>query len=194
MIEVRIHGRGGQGAVIASKLLASAIFAEGKYVQCFPAIGVERRGAPVAAFLRVDESFINLRTDIVTPDHVVVLDERLMVVAPVTQGLKPGGIILINSARTSDSFEGLENYRVCTVNANQIAIDHGLGSETAPIVNTVMAGAFLRVSQLATVECLHLAIRHEVPAKMDANIEAASQAYAHMLDSQNRLVEGDAGE
>lgn len=194
MIEVRIHGRGGQGAVIASKLLASAVFAEGKYVQCFPTIGVERRGAPVAAFLRVDDSFIYLRTDIVAPDHVVVLDARLMIVAPVTQGLKTGGIVLINSARDPRSFEGLESYRVYTVNANQIAIDHGLGSETAPIVNTVMAGAFLKVSRLATIECLHLAIRNEVPVKIDANIAASSEAYARMRGSQERNKEGDAGD
>jgi len=194
VIEVRIHGRGGQGAVIASKLLASAIFTEGKYVQCFPTIGVERRGAPVAAFLRIDDCFIYLRTDIIAPDHVVVLDERLMVVAPVTQGLKTGGIVLINSARSSRSFEGLENYQVYTVDANQIAIDHGLGSKTAPIVNTVMAGAFLKVSRLATIECLHLAIRDEVPAKIDANIAASSQAYARIHGSRERLEEGDAGD
>jgi 2-oxoacid:acceptor oxidoreductase gamma subunit (pyruvate/2-ketoisovalerate family) len=194
VIEVRIHGRGGQGAVIASKLLASAVFAEGKYVQCFPTIGVERRGAPVAAFLRVDDSFIHLRTDIVAPDHVLVLDERLMVVAPITQGLKAGGIVLINSARTAHAFEGMESYRVYTVNANQIAIDHGLGSGTAPIVNTVMAGAFLKVSQLATVESLHLAIREEVPIKIDANIAASSQAYSQMDFSQDRLKEVAAGE
>lgn len=194
MIEVRIHGRGGQGAVIASKLLASAIFVEGKYVQCFPAIGVERRGAPVAAFLRIDNSFIHLRTDIVAPDHVVVLDERLMVVAPVTQGLKTGGIILINSARASRGFDGLESYHVYTVNANQIAIDHGLGSETAPIVNTVMAGAFLKISRLATVESLHLAIRDEVPVKIEANIAASTQAYAHVDCSPDRVEEGCTGE
>ncbi len=194
MIEVRIHGRGGQGAVIASKLLASAIFAEGKFVQCFPTIGVERRGAPVAAFLRVDDSFIHLRTDIVAPDHVVVLDERLMAVAPVTQGLKAKGIVLINTARNAQAFEGLESYRVYTVNANQIAIEHGLGSETAPIVNTVMAGAFLKISRLATIESLHLAIRDEVPVKIDANIAASSQAYARMVSSPNRLKEGAAGE
>ncbi|MBN1656537.1 MAG: 2-oxoacid:acceptor oxidoreductase family protein [Deltaproteobacteria bacterium] len=194
MIEVRIHGRGGQGAVIASKLLASAIFSEGKYVQCFPAIGVERRGAPVAAFLRVDDRFIYLRTDIAEPDHVVVLDQRLIVVAPVTEGLKPNGIILINSARSARSFSSLQGYRVYTIDANQIAGDHGLGSETAPIVNTVMAAAFLKVSQLATIEGLCKAIEDEVPIKRQANIAASNQAYARMQAFVGTAMKGEAGE
>lgn len=177
MIEVRIHGRGGQGAVIASKLLAAAVFREGKFVQSFPAFGVERRGAPVAAFLRVDDRFIHLRTGITEPDHAMVLDAKLMEVTPVVSGLKPGGIVLINSPAAADEFKGLENFAVRTVDATAIATAHGLGSPTAPIVNTVMCGAFLRVSGLASIESLEAAIREEVPVKPEANTAAAREAY-----------------
>ncbi len=183
MIEIRIHGRGGQGAVIASKLLAAAIFQEGRFVQCFPAIGVERRGAPVAAFLRVDDSFIYLRTNITSPDHVVVLDHRLMSAASVTDGLKPGGILLINSPKPPSAFSGQGHFRVCTLDANRIAAAHGLGSPTAPIVNTVMSGAFLRVSELAGPRSLEAAIAAEVPVKQEANIAACREAYQKVVIS-----------
>ena len=88
MIEIRFHDRGGQGAVIGSEVLAHAFFLEGKYVQAFPAFGVERRGAPVTAFCRIDEHPILLRNQIYTPDHVVVLDTALLTTAGVTRGLK----------------------------------------------------------------------------------------------------------
>ena len=91
MREIRFHGRGGQGAVIASKILAEAFFREGKYVQSFPAFGAERRGAPVAAFTRVDENPIRIRTQIYAPDTVVVLDPSLLESADITSGLKPKG-------------------------------------------------------------------------------------------------------
>jgi len=177
VIEVRIHGRGGQGAVIASKLLAAAIFEEGRFVQCFPAFGVERRGAPVAAYLRIDDRFIHLRTGITDPDHIVLLDARLLGVAPVTDGLKPGGIVLINSPESPGGFTRLDGYTVYTVDANRIAIAHGLGSRTAPIVNTVMSGAFLKVSGLARFESLAVAIRAEVPSAPEANVEASQAAF-----------------
>src|SRR5512135_2869983 len=97
MRELRIHGRGGQGAVIASKLLASALFHEGRWVQSFPAFGVERRGAPVTAFLRIDEVPIRLRCEVTAPDALIVLDPTLIQAVDVTAGLKPGGSILINA-------------------------------------------------------------------------------------------------
>jgi pyruvate ferredoxin oxidoreductase gamma subunit/2-oxoisovalerate ferredoxin oxidoreductase gamma subunit len=163
--------------VIASKLLASAMFKQGKFVQCFPDFGVERRGAPVAAFLRADDRFIHLRTGITEPDHILVLDARLIATAPVTRGLKPGGIILINSSNHPETFSALSDYAVHTVDANRIAVENGLGSSTAPIVNTVMSGAFLKVSALAGIESLVEAIREEAPGDPEANAAAARQAY-----------------
>ena len=97
MVEVRFHGRGGQGAVVASEILATALFHEDKAVQAFPAFGVERRGAPVAAFLRCDDTPIRLRCQIYQPDQVIVLDPTLLSAVDVTAGLKNDGSILINS-------------------------------------------------------------------------------------------------
>jgi len=99
MIEIRIHGRGGQGAVIASEVLASAFFKEGKFVQAFPAFGAERRGAPVAAFARVDDQPIRIRHFIYEPDHIIILDPTLIESTQVDSGLKEGGGL--SSTRTA---------------------------------------------------------------------------------------------
>lgn len=104
MVEIRFHGRGGQGAVIASKILASALFKEGKYAQSFPAFGAERRGAPVMAFTRFDKKTITRRSMVYEPDHVVVLDEPILEVVDVTAGLKENGWILINTPQASLCF------------------------------------------------------------------------------------------
>ncbi|MCK5562096.1 MAG: 2-oxoacid:acceptor oxidoreductase family protein, partial [Thermoplasmata archaeon] len=100
MIEIRFHGRGGQGAVVASNILAEAAFREGKDVQAFPYFGVERRGAPVTAFTKIDEKPIRVRSQIYEPDHVIVLDQSLLRSIDVAQGIKPGGLILVNIDKT----------------------------------------------------------------------------------------------
>ncbi len=100
MIEIRWHGRGGQGAVTSVELLALAAIEEGKYAQGFPSFGPERRGAPVAAFNRVDDRQIKVRSGIYHPDVVIVLDEGLVGLVNVTEGLKPGGILLISTSKT----------------------------------------------------------------------------------------------
>ena len=107
MIEIRIHGRGGQGAVIASEVLASAFFKEGKFVQAFPAFGVERRGAPVAAFTRVDDQPIRIRHFIYEPDHIIILDPTLIESTQVDSGLKENGWIIINTDRPPKDFRAL---------------------------------------------------------------------------------------
>jgi len=94
MIEIRIHGRGGQGAVVASRILASAFHREGKYVQAFPQFGMERRGAPVAAFTRIDDKPIWLHCEIYEPDHLIILDPTLVGQIDITTGLKPEGVEL----------------------------------------------------------------------------------------------------
>ena len=177
MRELRIHGRGGQGAVIASKLLAVAIYKEGHWVQSFPAFGVERRGAPVTAFLRMDDSQILLRCAVTTPDDLIVLDPTLIDAVDVTTGLKPGGTILINSRRDPESYESLAgSYRVATVDANTIAVRHGLGTRTQPIVNTAIIGAFASAFGLVGLDAVCEAVREEVPIKQDENVEAAMEA------------------
>jgi len=177
MRELRIHGRGGQGAVIASKLLAAALFKEGRSVQSFPAFGVERRGAPVTAFLRISEGPILLRCEITEPDDLMVLDPTLVEAVDVSVGLKPGGSILINSERDPLTYTRLrEKYRVATVDASGIARAHGIGSKTQPIVNTAILGAFAVYSQIVSLDAVLEAIRNDVPLATEANVTAAEEA------------------
>jgi 2-oxoacid:acceptor oxidoreductase gamma subunit (pyruvate/2-ketoisovalerate family) len=177
MIEIRFHGRGGQGAVVASKVLAVAFFHENLYVQSFPAFGVERRGAPVMAFLRVDPQPIQLRVNIYEPDHIIVLDPTLIGAVDVTSGLKPNGWIIINSHQPPEIFYHLKYFRTATVDATSIAIQNGLGSRTSPIVNTAILGAFSKVTGLIGIDSVALAIREELPGKKDENARAARKAY-----------------
>jgi 2-oxoacid:acceptor oxidoreductase gamma subunit (pyruvate/2-ketoisovalerate family) len=179
MRELRIHGRGGQGAVIASKVLAVALFREGRWVQSFPAFGVERRGAPVTAFLRLSEAPIRLRCEVAAPDDLIVLDPTLIDAIDVTAGLKPGGGILINSDRAPESYAGLcQRYRVATVDASGIATAHGIGSRTQPIVNTAILGAFAAWSGIVSLDSVTAAIMEEVPVRGEANVAAARDAAA----------------
>ncbi len=177
MRELRLHGRGGQGTVVASKLLAVALFLEGRQVQSFPMFGVERRGSPVTAFLRVDDKPIRLRCEIETPDDLIVLDSTLISATDITAGLKPGGRILINSDRAPEDFpQLLERAHVSTVDATGIAVRHGLGGKAQPIVNTAILGAFAADSGLISSRTMCDAIREEVPMLIDANIAAATEA------------------
>ena len=177
MIEIRFHGRGGQGAQVASKVLAVAFFHEGFYVQSFPAFGVERRGAPVMAFLRVDHQFIHLRVNVYEPNHIVVLDPTLISAIDVTSGLKKNGWIIINSHQPPEVFSHLKGFRMATVDATSIAIRNGLGSRTNPIVNTAILGAFSKVTGLVGIDSVALSIREEVPGKKNENAKAAREAY-----------------
>ncbi|NIO05351.1 MAG: pyruvate ferredoxin oxidoreductase [Proteobacteria bacterium] len=191
MIEIRFHGRGGQGAVVASKLLASALFAEGKSVQSFPSFGVERRGAPVMAFLRIDNHPIKLRTNVYNPDHIIVLDATLVEAVDVTSGLKPKGWIILNSDHSPEEFTGFASFRVATVDATKIAVENHLGSRTHPIVNTAILGAFSKVTGLVSIEAVAQSIREAVPAKTEENARAAVEAYDKtVLPSNDHPTEG----
>ena len=177
MRELRIHGRGGQGAFVASKVLASALFAEGRSVQSFPAFGVERRGAPVTAFLRFSDGPILLRCEIQAPDDLIILDPTLIKAIDVTQGLKAGGSILINSDRPPETYANLaKRFTVSLVDASAIARRHGLGSKTQPVVNTAILGAFAATSEIVGLEALCAAIAEAVPSKPEQNVEAAREA------------------
>lgn len=177
MIEIRIHGRGGQGAVVASKVLASAFFKAGKFVQVFPEFGVERRGAPVTAYARVDDNLINLRCRIYEPDHIIVLDHTLMPVVDVTEGLKAGGWALINSKLPTHEIDAPEQFNVASVDATKIALKYGLGTKASPIVNTSIVGAFARITGLVSIESVVEAIREEVPTNLASNEKAAREAF-----------------
>ncbi|NOZ77963.1 MAG: pyruvate ferredoxin oxidoreductase [Acidobacteria bacterium] len=180
MIEIRIHGRGGQGAVIASQIIAEAAFREGLHVQAFPSFGSERRGAPVAAFVRLDDEPVLVRTEIYDPDGLIVLDQSLILqkLVDVTQGLKDGAWILINTPHRPEEFAHLGPYTIATVDASHIALQHRLGSLTAPIVNTSILGAFATLTGLVSLDNLGEAIAATVPIKPEANIAAAREAAA----------------
>ncbi|MCP4752730.1 MAG: pyruvate ferredoxin oxidoreductase [Proteobacteria bacterium] len=177
MIEIRIHGRGGQGAVIASKILAVAMFDEGKTVQAFPRFGVERRGAPVEAFLRLDDGKILIRSEVETPDHVIVLDSTLIEAVNIEAGLAEGGWIIVNTEKEPREFPALNKFRVVSVDAGRIAVELRLGSGSAPIVNTAICGAFAAATGLVKIESVCDAIRAEVPIKAEDNAQAARVAF-----------------
>lgn len=186
MIEIRTHGRGGQGSVIASEILADAFFREGKYVQAFPAFGVERRGAPVMAFTRVSDSEIRERCQIYEPDHLVVLDSVLIDTVKITDGLKIGGWILINTDENMEDSDLLGKNSLAVVDANRIAIKYGLGSRSAPIVNTAIVGAFASATGLVSLDAVQEAIKSFVPIKEKENAEAAKEAYEKVIKIEMR--------
>lgn len=187
MRELRIHGRGGQGAVIASKLLASALFIEGRSVQSFPAFGVERRGAPVTAFLRFADKPILLRCEIEAPDDLVVLDPTLIRAIDVTAGLKTGGSILVNSEQPPSAYPELtRRFRVGTVDAAGIAQRFRLGSRTQPIVNTAILGACSAFLGCVSIESVCRAIRDEISVRPDDNIAAAREAATALQVEEHR--------
>jgi pyruvate ferredoxin oxidoreductase gamma subunit/2-oxoisovalerate ferredoxin oxidoreductase gamma subunit len=180
MQEIRFHGRGGQGTVVASIILAKAFFSTGYYVQSFPVFGVERRGAPVEAYLRLDTEKILVRCNVYTPDHVVVQDVKLLENVPVTGGLKAGGWILINAAAPPENLEIFSGFRLARVDATGIAIRHQLGTRTHPIINTAMIGAFARLMEMPPLPAISEAIKEDITIKPEPNIQAAKEGYENV--------------
>jgi 2-oxoacid:acceptor oxidoreductase gamma subunit (pyruvate/2-ketoisovalerate family) len=179
MIELRFHGRGGQGAVVASKVLAEAAFHTGRYVQSYPDYGVERRGAPVVAFARIAEPGDDLfvRQDIRHPDHLLVLDATLLGTADVLAGLRPGGWVVANSPDAPAAIGVPAEFRAATVDASTIAVKHRLGSLAQPVVNTAILGAFVRATGIVSLEDLLGAIKAGVPIRTEENRAAAREAF-----------------
>ena len=138
MKEIRIHGRGGQGAVLAARMLASAFVTEGKFVASFPMYGFERRGAPVVAFTRIDDKPIREKTQIYTPDCMVVIDPSLMKMPTLFSGLKPEGILILNSPQPLENKPDDNLKTSGVINATQVAVDE-IGRD---IPNTCLLGAF----------------------------------------------------
>ena len=178
MIEIRVHGRGGQGAVTTSQILAVAAFYDGKESQAFPNFGVERTGAPVEAFCRIDDKKIDLRSQIYHPDVLIVLDASLLEAIDVTKGLKDGGTVIINSNKKPEDLHIKPGYNVHSVDATSIAMD----IFKRPIVNMVVVGAFAEVTKLITLGSLLKAIDEQfVKSKgqkiADLNKEAIKRVY-----------------
>jgi len=185
LLEIRIHGRGGQGAVVASKALAQAFFLEDNHVQAFPDFGTERRGAPVRAFVRTDKKPILVRTNVYKPDHVMILDPSLIKEVDVVSGLKKGGWILINSDIKPVNYK-FPGYRTATVDATKIALKHHLGSPTSPIVNTAILGAFASVTNLVGIDSVAKGIKEFVPVKKEKNAAAAAEAYKAVIYNEQK--------
>ncbi len=177
MQEIRFHGRGGQGTVVASILLAKAFFSAGCWVQSFPVFGVERRGAPVEAYLRLAKEKILIRSNVYTPDHVVVQDIKLLESVDVTAGLKPGGWILVNASAQPESLEVFSGFHLAWVDATGIAVQNRLGTRTHPIINTAMIGAFSRMLEMPPLEMISDAIKEDIAVKPEQNIRAVIDAY-----------------
>ncbi|PIU56005.1 MAG: pyruvate synthase [Chloroflexi bacterium CG07_land_8_20_14_0_80_51_10] len=180
MVEVRWHGRGGQGAVTSAELVALAAINEGKYAQSFPSFGPERRGAPVLSFLRVsDDEPIRVRSEITEPDMVVVLNPDLLRVVNVTSGLKENGVLIVNTKKPIEEIKSAygNGHRVATVNATSIAREL-LG---VSITNTTMIGALLKVAGLVDLDALVGPLQHRFGKIADKNIAAMRRAYEETL-------------
>jgi len=183
MLQIRIHGRGGQGVVTAAEMLSIAAFEQGRHAQAFPSFGSERTGAPVVAFCRIDDREIRLREPILAPDVLIVQDPTLLHQVDVFQGLQPDGYVLINSRRSFEELGLVEiarrfrHERLTTVPATEIALKH-LGR---PLPNAVLLGGFAALSGLITLD----AVAHAIGAKFSgkvaaANVAAATDAYDHV--------------
>jgi 2-oxoacid:acceptor oxidoreductase gamma subunit (pyruvate/2-ketoisovalerate family) len=177
MIEIRFHGRGGQGAVIASKILAYGFFLDGKFSQSFPTFGAERRGAPVAAFVRVDDKYINNRSPIQRPDYVIVMAGKLAETVDVSLGIKSSGVIFINSEQKPEHFHFEDKAKIITFDVNSLALKYRLGTKSMPIINSPILGIFAGFTELLSIEALEKAVKKFVPVKIDSNIEALRDAY-----------------
>ena len=174
MKEIRIHGRGGQGSVTAAEMLSIAAFEDGKFSQAFPAFGVERRGAPVQAFTRINDNPIRLRSQIYKPDYVIVQDATLLETVDVASGIKDNGIIIINTKEKPEELKLKTKAKVMTVDATNVAMEI-IGR---PIVNTVLLGAFAGATGEINVESIKKAVKSRFSGRVaEKNAEAIQKAY-----------------
>ena len=195
MLQIRVHGRGGQGVVTASEMLSIAAFEQGRHAQAFPSFGSERTGAPVVAFCRIDDREIRLREPILAPDVLIVQDPTLLHQVDVFQGLRPDGYVLINSRKSFDEL-GLADVaarfrpeRLVTVPATDIAMKH-LGR---PLPNAVLLGGFAALAGLVTLDAVAHAIRDKFSGKVaDANVAAATEAYDYVKRQKQELAHAQA--
>jgi len=195
MLQIRIHGRGGQGVVTAAEMLSLAAFQQGRHAQAFPSFGSERTGAPVVAFCRIDDREIRLREPILEPDVLIVQDPTLLNQVDVFQGLRPDGYVLINSRRSLEEL-GLgeiagrfRRERLTSVPANEIALKY-LGR---PLPNAVLLGGFAALSGLITLEAVGHAIRDKFAGKVaEGNIAAASAAFEYVKKEMAELEHAQA--
>jgi pyruvate ferredoxin oxidoreductase gamma subunit len=182
MLQIRIHGRGGQGVVTAAEMLSIAAFEQGQYAQAFPSFGSERTGAPVVSFCRIDNTPIRSREPILVPDVLIIQDAHLLHQVDVFQGLVPTGHVLINSGSTlselglDDMAARLPPGHMVTLPAAEIAVRH-LGR---PLPNAVLLGGFAALTGLITLDAVVHAIHDKFKGPI-AERNAAAAAEAHDL-------------
>jgi pyruvate ferredoxin oxidoreductase gamma subunit/2-oxoisovalerate ferredoxin oxidoreductase gamma subunit len=175
MLEIRFHGRGGQGTVVATILMSKAFFRAGFQVQSFPFFGVERRGPPWSV-PEADRQKILLRTNVYNPDHVVVLDKTLLAVSTSPGASSPGGRFS-STPHPPGPCRGLSKFRLAWVDASRIAMANRIGSRTHPIVNTFHDGGSGAGPRMPPLDDVVAAIRDEVPGDAERNVTAAREAY-----------------
>ena len=186
MVEIRIHGRGGQGVVTASDLVAMAAFHEGHHAQAFPSFGSGRTGAPVVSYCRVEDREIRSREPVLEPDIIIVQDPTLLTVMDVFSGLKPGGYALINSSKTLEELE-LEDVlkktdadHLVTVPASELAREH-LGR---PLPNAALLGAMSALTGLVDIASVEDTIKQRLHGRLgDSNTAADRAAYDYVKES-----------
>jgi pyruvate ferredoxin oxidoreductase gamma subunit len=173
LIEVRIHGRGGQGNVVAAYSLAAAAIDEGCYAQAFPAFGAERRGAPVVAFVRIANAAFQRHCQVLKPAFLIIQDQALLHVPGVTDGLLPGGGILVNSSLDSQTLSSQEDLNLVTLPASALANEY-LGR---PVPNTALLAAFLVLTDLLPLDSLANALTHRFRGEvLESNITLIHKA------------------
>ncbi len=180
LYEIRWHGRGGQGAITAAQILAeAAYYHHDLYITASPSFGAERRGAPITASTRISDEKIQLRSQIVNPDIVIVLDESLLKDVDVTAGLKPGGLIILNSSKNPNEINLKGNFRVVTADATSVALDLKLRAAGLLVLNTPILGAVVKALDLGiTLEDVQDVIKRHFPGpKGEKNAEAAKKTY-----------------
>jgi len=180
MIEIRIHGRGGQGNVAAAELLSIAAFKDGKFAQAFPSFGAERIGAPVQAFVRIDDKKIRTREEVRTPDYLIVQDSFLIGAVPVLDGIKPDGLILVNSDEAPEDLNIKTTARVETIPATEIALEI-IGR---PIPNAIMIGAFCSITGLVSIGAVQEAIMEKFPGRVGENNVAALERAVEIMEKK----------
>jgi 2-oxoacid:acceptor oxidoreductase gamma subunit (pyruvate/2-ketoisovalerate family) len=173
MLEIKFHGRGGQGVVIASQMLGMAFFRKDMYPQCYSLFGGERRGAPVVSFLRVGNEKILLKCEIKNPNELIVFEPSLLDPQEVRSVMPIGSKILINSRTKPDSLSELTGYQVGIVDAQSIADNLDLGH----VINTAILGAYCRFTGHIQIQNLVETVHDMAPQRKEINAEAARQGY-----------------
>lgn len=193
MVEIRIHGRGGQGVVTAADMFAMAAFSEGHYAQAFPSFGSERTGAPVVSYCRISDDPIRTREPVLEPDILIVQDPTLLAVVDVFAGLRPGGFAIVNSTKPLDELDlpelpadGDTPTRLIAIPASEIAKKH-VGR---PLPNAALMGAVAAATGITRLESVKEAIEHRFFGRIaEANVAAAAEAYDYVVAAGQAATE-----